>query len=322
MPAGRLTALRWLVYNPGTRLVVAPGAPPAPNITIPATRQRRPSVDRFKANVDETAAFLNAKLARRPETGVITGTGLGEAVGPLENAVALNYAEIPHFPVSTVVSHSGRLLAGDLAGQPVMVMQGRFHLYEGYSPLQVTYPVRVMQALGVRHLILSNAAGGMNSAFRQGDLMVIHDHINLTGENPLVGPNIDDWGPRFPDMTAVYDKDLADICRRAAGTLEIPLTSGVYAGLKGPSLETPAEIRFLKTIGADAVGLSTVMEAIAAVHAGMRVLGLSTITNITDPHRPVPASVEAIVAAANRAAPRLKRLIAAVVTDIGKGAIP
>ena len=273
----------------------------------------------LKDKVREAAAFLQSKLDRPPETGVFTGTGLGEAVGPLENALTMNYADIPHFPVSTVVSHSGRLLAGTLAGHPIMVMQGRFHLYEGYAPDAVTFPVRVMQALGVRHLILSNAAGGMNPAFRQGDLMVIRDHINLTGENPLIGTNHDDWGPRFPDMTAAYDQPLTQLSRRAADKLGIELKSGIYAGLKGPSLETPAEIRYLKTIGADAVGFSTVMETIAAVHAGMRVLGLSIITNINDPDRPAPASVEAIVAAANRVAPMLNRLIKAVVVQIHKG---
>ena len=251
---------------------------------------------------------------------MITGTGLGEAVGPLDDALTMDYADIPHFPVSTVAGHSGRLVAGTLDGHAMMVMQGRFHLYEGYAPAAVTFPVRVMQALGVRHLIISNAAGGMNPAFRQGDLMVIRDHINLTGENPLIGPNNEDWGPRFPDMTAAYDRSLIQFSRRAADGLGITLKSGVYAGLKGPSLETPAEIRYLKTIGADAVGLSTVMETIAAVHAGIRVLGLSTITNINNPDQPLPAAVEDIIAVANRTAPVLNRLIRAVVAQIRTGA--
>jgi len=278
-------------------------------------------LNRLKEKVREATTFLESKMDRPPETGVITGTGLGEAVGPLDDALTMDYGDIPHFPVSTVVGHSGRLMAGTLAGHPVMVMQGRFHLYEGYTPGAVTFPVRVMQALGVRPLILSNAAGGMNPAFRRGDLMVIRDHINLTGENPLIGANDDDWGPRFPGMTAAYNRTLVQLSRRAADVLGFPLKSGVYAGLKGPSLETPAEIRYLKTIGADAVGFSTVMETIAAVHAGMRVLGLSTITNINDPDRPVPESVEAIVTAANQAAPMLNRLIEAVVAKIHKGAL-
>jgi purine-nucleoside phosphorylase len=278
-------------------------------------------LNRLQEKVRETATWLASKLDHPPEIGVITGTGLGGAVGPLDDALAMNYADIPHFPASTVVGHPGRLIAGRLAGHPLMVMQGRFHLYEGYTPGEVTFPVRVMQALGVQHLILSNAAGGMNAALRQGDLMVIRDHINLTGENPLIGPNHDDWGPRFPDMTAAYDRSLVQLSRRAADGLGIPLKSGVYAGLKGPSLETPAEIRYLKTIGADAVGFSTVMETIAAVHAGIYVLGLSIITNINDPDRPVPASVAAIVAAATRATPMLNRLIEAVVAQIHQGTL-
>jgi purine-nucleoside phosphorylase len=277
-------------------------------------------VNPMTEKVRETADFIASRLTCRPETGVITGTGLADAVSPLEAALILNYRDIPHFPVSTVVSHTGRLLFGLLTGHPVMVMQGRFHLYEGYDPKTVTFPVRVMQALGVKRLILANAAGGMNQAFRQGDLMMIRDHLNLTGENPLIGANEEDWGPRFPDMTAAYDRSLRRVCRQAADALGVALKSGVYAGLKGPSLETPAEIRFLKTIGADAVGFSTVMECIAAVHAGMQVLGLSTITNINDPDNPVPASVEEIVAAANRTAPMLVRLIEAVITGIYPGA--
>lgn len=276
----------------------------------------------LQENVNEAAKFLSSRFDHAPTIGVITGTGLGSAVGALEDAFRIDYGEIPHFPVSTVVGHSGQLMVGLLAGQSVMVMQGRFHLYEGYAPTEVTFPVRVMQALGVRHLILSNAAGGMNLLFSQGDLMIIRDHINLTGENPLVGPNNDDWGPRFPEMTAAWDPELITVCHQAADRLGIAVQDGVYAGLKGPSLETAAEIRFLKTIGADAVGMSTVMEAIAAVHAGMRVLGISTITNINDPDHPQPATLEEIVEAANQAAPRLKRLIEAVVAGIGRGGRP
>jgi purine-nucleoside phosphorylase len=288
----------------------------------PATYNWRLLLKQLKKNVHEAATFLKARLNHAPFIGVITGTGLGNAVGDLDAAVTIDYGDIPHFPVSTVVGHAGQLTTGVLTGHPIMVMQGRFHLYEGYAPTQVTFPVRVMQALGVRHLILSNAAGGMNSAFSEGDLMIIRDHINLTGENPLVGPNHDDWGPRFPDMTAAYDPALVKLCRRAADSMGITMQTGVYAGLKGPSLETPAEIRYLKTIGADAVGFSTVMETIAAVHAGIRVLGLSIITNINDPDHPQPASLEEIVAAANQATPRLRRLIEAVVAGIGQGALP
>jgi len=275
-----------------------------------------------RKNAMETAAFLQEKMDRRAEIAIVTGTGLADAVGLLDNASTIPYETIPHFPVSTVASHSGRLQTGTLDERPVMVMQGRFHLYEGYTPGEVTFPIRVMQTLGVRRLILSNAAGGMNAAFHEGDLMVIRDHINLTGENPLIGPNEEDWGPRFPDMSAAYDPGLMHLCRQSAEHLKIALQNGVYAGLKGPSLETPAEIRYLKTIGADAVGFSTVMETIAAVHAGMRVLALSTITNINDPDRPEPAKLEAIIDVAEKNAPALRRLIRAVVSRIPTGAAP
>lgn len=279
-------------------------------------------MNQLKEQVQEAVAFLQPRLDQSPAMGVITGTGLGSAGGELEDAVIIDYGEIPHFPVSTVVGHSGQLAIGKLSGRQLLVMQGRFHLYEGYSPYQVTLPVRVMRALGVTHLILSNAAGGINLDYSQGDLMIIGDHINLTGENPLVGPNDVDWGARFPDMTRAWDPELIDLCRKAADNLGISMRQGVYAGLKGPSMETPAEIRWLKTVGADAVGFSTVMEAIAAVHAGMRVLGISTITNVNDPDHPRPALLEDIVQAANQAAPLLQKLIAAVVADIDGKDVP
>lgn len=276
----------------------------------------------FQKKVREAASWIASKIDHSPQTGLITGTGLAESVGLLDDQQIVDFTDIPHFPVSTAVGHPGRLMTGRLGGHPVLVLQGRLHLYEGYSAAAVTFPVRVMQTLGVRDLILSNAAGGINPAMVQGDLMVIRDHINLSGENPLVGLNHEAWGPRFPDMTAAYDRSLIERTHQAAAHLGIALKVGVYAGLKGPSLETPAEIRFLKTIGADAVGFSTVMETLAAVHAGMRVLGLSIITNVADPERPAPASVEAIIAAANRAAPTLKRLIEAVVGQIDHGMQP
>lgn len=263
-------------------------------------------------HVEEAAAFLRRECPLRPTVGLLTGTGLGGCVEGLTVEKDIAYGDIPHFPQPTVTGHRGRLLLGRLKGQTLMVFQGRFHLYEGYHPREVVFPVRLMQALGAGTFIVTNAAGGLDPAFRAGDLMLIRDHINLTGENPLVGPNEPAWGIRFPDMSRVYDSGLADLTRAAAESLGMPLQGGVYAGLKGPSLETPAEIRFLATIGADAVGLSTVMEVIAAVHAGMRILGLSVITNVNHPDRPVPATLEEIIAAADRAAPRLARLIAAV----------
>jgi purine-nucleoside phosphorylase len=269
-------------------------------------------LDDYQRKVCETAAYLSARVNGSPRTGLQTGTGLGEATGALRIAAAFDYQNTPHFPVATVESHAGRLLFGDLAGQPVMVLQGRFHLYEGYSPAEVTFPIRVMQALGVRRLIVTNAAGGLNPAFRPGDMMLITDHINLTGENPLTGPNVDLWGLRFPDMSQAYDRKLIALAEKAAKAAGIPIRKGVYVGLKGPSMETPAETRFLKSAGAEAVGFSTVHEVIAAVHGGMQVLGISIITNVNDPDHPVPAALEDIIAVARRATPSLEKLLEAI----------
>lgn len=268
--------------------------------------------DEYRRNAAETAAFLSARITGAPRSGWIVGTGLGDAAESLHVTTAFDYQSIPHFPVATVQSHAGRLLFGDIQDRSVVVMQGRLHLYEGYSPADVTFPVRVMQEMGVRRLIVTNAAGGLNPSFRTGDLMVITDHINLTGENPLAGTNVAAWGPRFPDMTRAYNRKMIALAEEAARSARIPVHKGVYAGLKGPSLETPAETRLLRALGADAVGFSTVPEVIAAVHGGMEVFGLSIITNVNDPDHPVPATVEDIVAAARQAAPSLEKLLAAV----------
>lgn len=261
----------------------------------------------------ESADFLRARLVDSPEYAILTGTGLGDITASLEIQNDIAYDEIPHFPTSTVQSHHGRWISGRMSGKRVEVLQGRFHLYEGYCARQVTFPIRVLQLLGVRTLVLTNASGGLNPAFAAGDIMVISDHLNLTGANPLIGANDDQWGPRFPDMTAAYDADLRQLALGKARRLALTVRQGVYAGLKGPSLETPAEMRYLRTIGADAVGFSTVMETIAAVHAGMGVLGLSIITNMNLPDAPQPASVEAIIAVAQQAAPGLEKLIKAVI---------
>ena len=273
----------------------------------------------YRERVEEAAAFVQRNMAEKPVAGLLTGTGLGGSGKSLSVSKTLPYEAIPHFPVSTVQSHAGRLLSGRMANQAVIVMQGRFHLYEGYSPLDVTFPIRVMQTLGVKMLFVTNAAGGLNVAFKPGDIMVIKDHINLTGFNPLIGANHDDWGTRFPDMTAVYDPKLMSAAEDAARDLDTSLHRGVYAGLLGPSLETPAEVRFLKTIGADAVGFSTVQEVIAAVHAGLRVLGLSIITNINDPDKPSPASVEEIIQVAMGAAPQVDQMITSILAKDKSG---
>jgi purine-nucleoside phosphorylase len=260
----------------------------------------------------EAAHFLRRRWPHPPAAAIFAGTGLGDLTAGLQTKTVVDYSEVPHFPLSTVQSHAGRLVAGYLAGVPVVVLQGRFHLYEGYSPAAVTFPVRVLQGLGVRLVVLTNAAGGLHPAFASGDIMIINDHINLTGANPLIGPNEAQWGPRFPDMTAAYDATLRREAQGAANALGFKLQQGVYAGLKGPSLETPAEMRFLRTIGADAVGFSTVIETIAAVHGGMRVLGLSTITNLCQPDALTPASVEEIISVAEAAAPRMAGIIATI----------
>jgi purine-nucleoside phosphorylase len=270
----------------------------------------------YRNKVTETAEFLKSHIKKPPQIGLMTGTGLGESAESLDISISFDYKDIPHFPISTAESHYGKLLFGDVRGKRIMAMQGRIHLYEGYSPLEVSFPVRVMQELGVKTLILSNAAGGLNPKFSTGDIMIITDHINLTGSNPLIGPNEARWGIRFPDMTAAYDQELVQLAETAGRNKGISLRKGVYAGLKGPSLETRAEVRFLRIIGADAVGFSTIQEVIAAVHAGIRVLGISIITNINDPDQPVPATVEEVIAVAKNVAPRLEAVIKNVIDGI------
>jgi purine-nucleoside phosphorylase len=273
-------------------------------------------MQRYKEKAIETTRFLKAQFNQLPKIGLLTGTGLGEITSFLHVSRSFDYSDLPNFPISTVESHPGRLLAGEMQEISVMALQGRFHLYEGYSPAEVTFPIRVMQELGVKILILSNAAGGLNPNFHTGDIMVIRDHINLTGSNPLTGPNEDSWGVRFPDMTRAYNKKFGKLAKQAGEEANIKMQEGVYVGLRGPSLETPAEIRFLKTIGADAVGFSTALEVIAAVHAGMAVLGLSTITNIHNPDDPNPSSVEEIIAVAQTAAPKLEGILREVVANV------
>jgi purine-nucleoside phosphorylase len=270
----------------------------------------------MKQRLEQTTDFINSRIKQAPYIGILTGTGLGESAESMVIDTAIDYKEIPHFPLSTVQTHIGRMLAGEMRGCPVMAMQGRFHLYEGYSPIEVTYPIRVMQLLGVKILILSNASGGLNPKFKTGDIMLIADHINLTGANPLIGPNEESWGIRFPDMTQAYNPELIALAETAAKAAGARFHKGVYVGLKGPSLETPAEVRFLQTIGAHAVGFSTVQEVIAAVHGGMRVLGLSTITNVHNPDDPIPATVEDIIEIAKNATPMLKTIMKGVVEKI------
>ena len=259
------------------------------------------------------ADVVRGRTAARPSVAIILGTGLGGLAEEIAVEVAIPYDEIPGFPLSTVESHVGRLLLGRLGGKPVVAMQGRFHRYEGYALGQVTFPVRVLHALGADTLIVSNACGGMHPLWSPGDLMLIADHINLLGENPLVGPNDDRLGPRFPDMSAAYDPGLRALARAAALELGITLREGVYVAVAGPNLETRAEYRMLRSLGADVVGMSTVPEVIVANHEGMRVLGLSIITDQCLPDALEPASIDRIIETARGAEPSLRRLVARVV---------
>lgn len=270
----------------------------------------------YKKKVIGAAGFIQSRLHDSPGIAIITGTGLGEIASSIENTDSISYREIPGFPVSTVESHPGRLIWGKLGGKPVLILQGRFHLYEGYSPLEVSFPIRVLQMLKVKALIISNAAGGLNPLYQAGDIMVIKDHINLTGVNPLVGPNHDDWGIRFPDMSHVYDPELAGKAIEAGAAFGIEVKQGIYAGLMGPSLETPSENRYLQHIGADAVGFSTIMEAIAAVHAQMRILGLSIITNINNPDHPEPTTMEAVIQVAGKSAQKLEVILSKILEGL------
>jgi purine-nucleoside phosphorylase len=262
--------------------------------------------------IERATAAIRARFDMRPDAAIILGTGLGKLAGEVDAHAVIDYAEIPGFPLSTVESHSGRLLCGTLGGKPVVAMQGRFHRYEGYTLQQVTFPVRVMRALGAETLIASNACGGLNPLWSAGDLMLIADHINLLGDSPLIGPNDDRLGPRFPDLSAPYDSALRDLARVVAADTKVTLREGVYVAVAGPNLETRAEYRFLRAIGADVVGMSTVPEVIVAIHAGMRVLGLSIITDMCLPDALEPATVERIIAVANRAEPSLTQLVRGV----------
>jgi len=264
---------------------------------------------------DSIAGALEAIRATAdsdPDVAVILGTGLGGLVAEIEVSAEIAYGDIPGFPLSTVESHAGRLLFGILGGKKVVAMQGRFHRYEGYSMQQIVFPVRVMHALGARTLIVSNACGGMNPLWKPGELMLLADHINLLGDSPLIGPNDDSLGPRFPDMSQPYDEELRAVARTVASELRIVLREGVYVAVTGPNLETRAEYRFLRGIGADVVGMSTVPEVIAAVHMSMRVLGVSIITDACLPDALKAVDVAHIIATAAAAEPDLTRLVSAV----------
>jgi purine-nucleoside phosphorylase len=271
---------------------------------------------RASTAIDAAVAAVRARFTPRPEVAIILGTGLGGLAAEVDVDVAIEYGELPGFPLSTVESHAGRLLCGTLGGKTVVAMQGRFHRYEGYSLQQVTFPVGVMRALGARTLIVSNAGGGLNPLWAAGDLMLIADHINLLGDSPLIGPNDDRVGPRFPDMSSSYAPALRALASRVAFDRQIALREGVYVAVAGPNLETRAEYRFLRAIGADVVGMSTVPEVMVAIHQGMRVLGFSIVTDMCLPDALAPATVENIIAVANRAEPKLTMLVQGVLAAL------
>ena len=267
--------------------------------------------------IEECVTFLQERLPFIPPFVIQLGTGLGGLGRQIQSDLILPYSEIPHFPCSTVSSHQGNLILGHLHAIPVLILQGRFHCYEGYSSKEVAFPIRVLALLGARTLILTNAAGGLNPAFAPGSIMILRDHLNLLGDNPLRGPNVEAWGPRFPDFSVPYNPVLIEIALKSASTCGLDkVVTGVYACIPGPSLETPAETRWLRGCGADAVGMSSIPEIIVARHAGMDVLGLSVISNVNDPDNLQPIILEEIIAAAGAVEPQLERLIIEIITSI------
>ena len=280
--------------------------------TAEHTRERTHAGAHTVEMIGAAADRVRARFSTTPDVALILGTGLGALGREIAVRATIEYTDIPGFPLSTVESHAGRLLCGTLGGKTVIAMQGRFHRYEGYTLQQVTFPVRVLQALGARTLVVSNACGGMNPLWAAGDLMLIADHINMLGDNPLVGENDDRLGPRFPDMSAPYDAALRALARTVAVEQRLTLREGVYVAVAGPNLETRAEYRMLRELGADVVGMSTVPEVIVAVHGGMRVLGVSIVTDQCLPDALEPASLEKILAVAGDAEPKLTALVRGV----------
>lgn len=267
----------------------------------------------YLEQIVEAVNYIENKIELRPAIGIILGTGLGGLADDIEIETTLSYTDTPHFPISTVETHEGKLLIGKLAGKSVIAMQGRFHFYEGYSMKQITFPVRVMAKLGVKTLVISNACGGMNPLYSRGDIMIIEDHINLIGDNPLIGPNLDEFGPRFPDMSEPWSRELIGVAEQIARDNKIKYQKGVFVAVSGPNLETKAEYRFLHMIGADCVGMSTVPENIVAVHCGMKVLGLSVVTDECFPDTLQPVNIGEIIETANNAEPKLTMIMKKVI---------
>ena len=264
----------------------------------------------------ESVAFIQSKTQVKPTIGIILGSGLGGLVKEIEVIDEISYTDIPHFPVSTVESHSGKLIFGKLGGKHVVAMQGRFHYYEGYDFKQVTYPVRVMKLLGIERLLVSNASGGVNPDFIVGEIMILNDHINFFPGNPLIGKNIDDFGPRFPDMSEPYDPEMIQLAKTIAQENDIRIAEGTYLGLTGPTLETPAEYRFVRIIGADAVGMSTVPEVLAARHMEIPVFAISIITDLGVPGKIKKVSLEEVIEVASRQEPKMTLILKELISRI------
>ncbi|OEF97234.1 purine-nucleoside phosphorylase [Vulcanibacillus modesticaldus] len=266
--------------------------------------------------INEAKDYILSKITEIPEIGLILGSGLGEMAELIENPVIIEYKDIPNFPVSTVEGHKGQLVIGTLEGKKVMAMQGRFHYYEGYSMSEVTFPVYVMKAIGIKMLLVTNACGGMNKAFSAGDLMIITDHINFMGTNPLIGPNLPEFGPRFPDMSQAYDQEFISLAEKVANDQGLKIQKGVYAAISGPNYQTPSELKMLAKIGGDTVGMSTVPEVIIARHAGMRVLGISLITDMAIGEELEPLTHEQVVAVAEQSKPKFIKLVRGVLKEV------
>ncbi|MBL0018176.1 MAG: purine-nucleoside phosphorylase [Bacteroidetes bacterium] len=266
--------------------------------------------------IQAAADYIRSRSSISPQIGLILGSGLGDIADEITDAVRIDYHDIPHFPVSTVVGHAGKLVIGMLMGKPVIALQGRFHFYEGYSLQEVTFPVRVFKALGITSMIVTNACGALNTSFYPGALMFITDHINFIGDNPLIGKNFNDLGPRFPDMSSAYDKGLIALGKKVAAELGVETVEGIYTAVSGPYYFSKAELRMVKGFGSDTIGMSTVPETIVAVHMGIKVLGISCITDMADPDNLVPLEHAHVVAVANQAKPKFIRLVNGIVQNI------
>ncbi len=272
--------------------------------------------NRLLARIDEACAFIKGEVKSLPKIAIILGTGLGNLTSFVKDTKEIDYLAIPHFPVATVDSHVGKLVFGKLGNRDVVLMQGRFHVYEGYSAEEVTFPIRVLKGLGVENLIVTNAAGGLNLAYRKGEIVLIEDHINMMGINPLIGPNDERIGPRFPDMSEPYSAKLIGLTEECARDIKLSIRRGVYLGVTGPCLETRAEYRMMRQFGADLVGMSTIPEVIVAVHAGLKVLGISIVTDLCDPENLLPVNIKEIIKIAGETGPKLDKLISRVIEKI------